>query len=77
MLSEKIADLSETVLGEERIPADLRADFALLLADYAEQVAAMFEGVVPARFRSVPSGCIDFTAERRRRGMRPRAEVLS
>lgn len=60
MLSEKIADLSEMVLGEEAIPEMMRAHFAALLADYAEQARALEDGGGP--FVNAP-----FTAQHTKR----------
>lgn len=67
MLSAEIADLSEAVLCEERIPPDLRSGLALRLALHAEAARAMEEAAVPERVRAVPAGCVDLRAERARR----------
>lgn len=41
MLSRDLANLSEIVLGEDRIPRRLRARFAAVLAGHAEEAAEM------------------------------------
>ncbi len=75
MLADDLANLSEQVLGEGRIPAELRCVLALVLAEHAHAARAMENALVPASVRAVPTGCVDLGTERFRRATRARAEA--